>query len=109
MFNPAAARARCEAATPGPWVQSNTHSDVLGPTLAIIARLRLETNHEANLDFIAHARSDLPAALEALEEAQGLVRVLGRSLTECSAPNKDLGGLIYNRRQLALLRLRESE
>ena len=44
-----------------------------------------------------------------LEEARKLVRVLGRSLTECSAPMKDSGGLIYNRRQLALLRLGESE
>ena len=46
---------------------------------------------------------------EALEEAEKLVRILGRSLTECSAPSKDIGGLIHNRRQLALLRLRESE
>ena len=47
--------------------------------------------------------------VEELEAAERLVRVLGRSLTECSAPMKDSGGLIYNRRQLALLHLRESE
>jgi hypothetical protein len=48
--------------------------------------------------------TDLPAALEALEEAEELVKILGRSLTECSAPKQDAGGLIRNRRMLALLR-----
>ena len=40
-------------------------------------------------------------------EAQELVKILGRSLTECSAPKQDVGGLIRNRRMLALLRLQE--
>jgi hypothetical protein len=94
MFNPQAARERCEAATPVPWVQSNTHSDVLGPTLAIIARLRLETNHEANLDFIAHARSDLPTALEALEEAQRKLEAVREWSESPGAGERGIGRLV---------------
>ena len=72
--------------------------------------LRIVTRYSpAAAEVIVAERTLVPQLVEALEEAQKLVRVLGRSLTECSAPMKDSGGLIYNRRQLALLRLRENE
>ena len=68
----AAAKKRCEAATPGKWrvdrfVDLFQIFDEHGSSIS---------NRQDNRDFIAHARSDLPAALEALEEAQGLLKNL---------------------------------
>jgi hypothetical protein len=76
MFDPQAARKRCEAATPGDWRVETFVSlfeifDEHGSSIY---------NGKANREFIAHARSDLPAALEALEEAQGNRRWLAAAL-----------------------------
>lgn len=57
-----AAKARCWAATPGPWTPASI----------------LHLAHKDDIEFAAHARSDLPDALEALEEAQGALRELCR-------------------------------
>jgi len=82
-FDIQAARKRCEAATPGPWkiraAVNGFDKDVaiLDSFGQIIAEVFMQVNREvfrpavANAAFIKHARSDLPAALEALEEAQG--------------------------------------
>jgi len=60
----AAAKKRCEAATLGPWVAE-------GGSILTSAKVPLAlTMSYANARFAAHARSDLPAALEALEEVQ---------------------------------------
>ena len=73
----AAARARCEAATSGPWT-------TVGNTLYI---RNGEPPYEEGIDwfsfpggrdiaeFIAHARTDLPAALDALDVADHSVGV----------------------------------
>jgi len=92
----AAAKKRCEAATGGPWLVTDRNEAgdrYVGPAeeyVAIVVRdalARLMT--DANAEFIAHARTDLPAALEALEEAKGLIAALrlqiwneGNSTTE---------------------------
>ena len=74
----AAAKKRCEAATPEPWtLVRSPHSDKTmigasgGKVIGAIIGIK-------DAEFIAHAREDLPAALgerdaalEALEEAQG--------------------------------------
>ncbi len=88
-----AAKKRCEAATPEPW---ETHQEGDGfnsvrickpisdgecqpvGEAEILGTIRAQA--EANADFIAHARSDLPAALEALEEAQGRIAELENAL-----------------------------
>lgn len=71
----AAARERCEAATAGPWYQESGRDrarygfriyaadfrGVCKPTAEMAAR------DEANSTFIAHARTDLPAALDELD------------------------------------------
>lgn len=51
-------KARCEAATPGPWdIILNGHN------------IKVERT-PANIDFIAHAREDIPWLLDQLAEAQ---------------------------------------
>ena len=72
MFNPQAARERCEAATPGPWAIGGLNRLFVvapkRPKHGIITdfgpRAKGHPEREANAEFIAHARSDLPAALE---------------------------------------------
>lgn len=99
-LNIQAARARCEAATPKPWAVTDRNAAgdrYVGPVdeyVAIVVRSAVnDLPTEANADFIAHARSDLPAALEALEEAQGkLLAVKGRLLEiveECEEIGED--------------------
>jgi hypothetical protein len=69
MFNPAAARARCEAATPMQFqvtaLTENRYNVQDGRGYIAAKDVRYE-----DAWFFAHARSDLLAALEALEEAQ---------------------------------------
>lgn len=95
-----AARARCEAATEGPWtleIQEDRYGeedDLGNPTgqleygLIVIPEIDKamfdsewsdEENWErdlANADFIRHARTDLPAALSALDAMEGRVKEL---------------------------------
>ncbi len=82
-FDPQAARERCEAASETPWTvgtepQLNMVAECgdtrNGQSIYVFA-YRL-ASAEADADFIAHAREDLPAALEALEEAQGAIGVV---------------------------------
>ena len=56
-------RARAEAATPGPWVNRPEKSfNVQSSNKNIASCFRTE-----NADFIAYAREDIPALLDALE------------------------------------------
>ncbi len=77
----AAAKKRCEAATLGPWVAE-------GGSILTSAKVPLAlTMSYANARFAAHARTDLPAALEALEEAQGALKVIG-DMHRSDGPNQ---------------------
>jgi hypothetical protein len=93
MFNPAAARARCKAATAGEWIVKGPSPGIDvgfddGGDYAVVTdgHVIAEAFHKVavgvavgakdNAEFIAHARSDLPAALEALVEAQAEARKL---------------------------------
>ena len=80
----AAAKKRCEMATPEPWMRN-------GQTVQGLWRIDGNTErvgfdfmvnpvalipNDADADFIEAARSDLPAALEALEEAQAHLKTV---------------------------------
>ena len=73
----AAIRARCEAATPGPWeqrlgdsIKENLVADVRGLT---IYGPHKAVSCGAEADFIVHAREDLPRLLARLEEMREVV------------------------------------
>ena len=68
----AAIRARCEAATPGPWE-------------------RYFVLHEShpNAEFIVHARQDIPALLAALDEAEAENKALFDTQIEHEAAIKE--------------------
>ena len=75
----AAANKRCEAATAGPYRVEQKRGNP--PYMVVIAEDVSMVDFGGRWDdaqFFAHARSDLPAALEALEEAQGALRELCR-------------------------------
>jgi hypothetical protein len=106
-----AAWKRCEKATAGPWVQWKGHSSVFSgtPTENTVGTLRgyhaflFEINDDdlprkearADAAFIAHARTDLPAALATIaalrEENRGLRERVGMA-TEYFI---DINGLTY--------------
>lgn len=79
-----AARARAEAATPGPWTPvlwvdgdyDTPNGYDLGTEHAVALIADGSTEDAATADFIAHARTDLPAALDLLVQARDeLLRV----------------------------------
>lgn len=85
-----AIRARCEAATPGPWDSYRPHPRYrcyqvervapeghLAGDGAVVACE--DVNAAENADFIAHARQDVPALLDALEAAEAEVERLRES------------------------------
>lgn len=53
--------ARANAATPGPWTVSEDYSDVVGPEGDQLASYWNPTSETRNGEFIAHARTDVPA------------------------------------------------
>ena len=89
-----AIRARCEAATPGPWTAYNANegteyqpawevandafhnppADEDAPWIAV----HLETGIKDDAEFIAHAREDVPALLAALASSRAEVERLTR-------------------------------
>lgn len=85
-FDATAVRARCDAATEGPWrlswegqelrcVQTNG-SEWVAEWTYVVNPSRPEQYNEcdtANAAFIAHARTDFPQALDALAAAEALV------------------------------------
>ncbi len=73
MFNPQAARARCEAATDLTMWAITAREDGFcvgnGRGHNVVPHIR----NQADAELFVHARSDLFAALEALAEAQGRI------------------------------------
>ena len=77
-----AIKARCEAATPGPWkpyIEGRDH--VSGSSFIMTGEgatrgddIELTGATEADYDFIAHARQDIPRLLEEVEELRKLVK-----------------------------------
>ena len=72
-------KARCEAATEGPWgLFKEAGADIIGNTEIIILEICCgirthATLREFNTDFIAHARQDLPDCLDEIERMKSLV------------------------------------
>ncbi len=72
----------CEAASPGPWEPSGAKNDVLGPKLDIIACFCEREDYEADAEFIAQARTNVPLLVAALQEAQAEIKRL-EALAAC--------------------------
>ena len=68
-----AIRARCDAATPGPWTYDETgYVDIGVPRSRSIAiGIEVDATAKSDGDFIAHARTDIPALLAYIEELEG--------------------------------------
>lgn len=81
MLDIPAIKARCEAATPKPWVSAPEPGCIANSYLTkLIARVMpLDKLGElrANTEFIAHARSDIPELVTALAEAHKLLEECG--------------------------------
>ena len=92
MLDRAAARARCEAATEGPWITDDEHSyhdpAFVYPAVALytdaICTMHMSSapNWREDRDFIAHARQDLPAALDELDVKDAEIERLRGALEE---------------------------
>jgi hypothetical protein len=107
----AAARARCEAATPGPWIASDDSEPLrIGShgeyppayvprtgrryVLGMDAAGRPYQPFERDAAFIAHARTDLPAALDTIEAQEANLREMGSREEDMEAEIERLGGEI---------------
>jgi len=68
-----AIRARCEAATPGPWKCERAigASFIYGENGIVID---FDGNKDPDTIFIIHARQDIPALLDALDEAEADIK-----------------------------------
>lgn len=81
-FDREAARARCDAATEGPWTLDSPPEASLiisTPTTWAVFDGEAETD---DAEFIAHARTDLPAALDQLEAAEVVGGRLAKELAQ---------------------------
>lgn len=85
-----AIRARCEAATPGPWHGAMPTCDhdhdandpacaIEDPNSAIVANC---VEADADVDFIMYARTDVPALLAYVEELMASIGTLDHMLAE---------------------------
>ena len=65
LLDLAAIRARCDAATPGPWTYDETgYVDIgLPRSRSIAVGVEIDATAKSDGDFIAHARTDIPALL----------------------------------------------
>ncbi len=72
-----AIRRRAEAATPGPWTRTRFTVHTAGPNPFTVASsfcaLQADEPNEANGEFIAAARQDVPALIAELAEAVALL------------------------------------
>ena len=85
-----AIRERCEAARPGPWSVSSLGRDVLathvtkGPRMMRVRRpiLRTFSNpiNKSDVEFAAHARSDIPALLAHAKAQDAIIQQLRERL-----------------------------
>ncbi|MDP9478211.1 MAG: hypothetical protein M3R38_21440 [Actinomycetota bacterium] len=75
------ARERAEKATEGPWESWYPEDfEVAGPKELRICKLPhgISSTHEANAQFIAHARTDVPELCSLVDALAGEVERLGR-------------------------------
>jgi len=64
-------RKRADAATPGPWKKDIVdHALETAKTLGVIIVIHSESQWDRDMDFIAHARQDVPDLLAALDAAE---------------------------------------
>jgi hypothetical protein len=59
---------RAEAATPGPWTSFDGRSHIIHEEDGFIAICQYRPLPNANAEFIAHAREDIPALLAVIDE-----------------------------------------
>lgn len=95
-------RPRCEAATPGPWVRTGTKAQLVDSRpeekygIRSIA-VEIWSDIEANAEFIAHAREDIPNLLDRTERAEAKrdAAAANSAVRDCSAckHKKRLGSL----------------
>jgi hypothetical protein len=103
MLDLDAIEARAEAATPGPWIVSGgvIHSPIREPwdgkPNAVIVDAHI---FEPNADFIAHARTDIPAlvaelraAREVVEAAAGFSAFMNEDAEDLQWPDEQLADL----------------
>lgn len=80
-------RARCEAATPGPWETDDEDNGIAGPNGGLVAFVHPYANthtviasgeewSHADAAFIAAARTDLPRALAVIEKADAVFEAM---------------------------------
>ena len=77
-----AIRTRVEATTPGPWVEGDdveTAGEIYAgdPRVPILHGPPFEGPREEDLQFIAHARTDVPALLAEVERLREMIRDSG--------------------------------
>ena len=92
MLNIEEIKAREQAATPGPWVsvfdlKGFTIYDMSGEKGKIIAKLRNSKckYKQPDADFIAYARTDIPALIEKHEQDQQQIATLKKALEIASS------------------------
>lgn len=83
-------RARCEAATPGPWRILSAGDDRIIVSRDNTLAITCTRNQERNADIIAHARQDIPDLLAALEEAEKDHRISRELLVFATARETEL-------------------
>lgn len=81
-------RARCDAATPSPWRASVERRDHwAGSSFIDTPRQQFEIDGatDADYDFIAAARQDIPTLLDEVERLRALLATLGHPQSELGA------------------------
>lgn len=88
-----AAQARCDAATKGPWERDLFYvcaeveggrpgGEVIIQCLPTATGIRNRKRDDANAEFIAHARTDLPDALAEIKRLNSILRQLETVIKE---------------------------
>ena len=108
-FDLAAIRARCEKATPGPWIVVKHLDGDIDVYLSETCTLCMgtptpgqETAQLADATFIAHTRTDLPRLLARLEEMQKTMESLKEELPRLLIPSQCGGSLTFCQRRIAI-------
>lgn len=107
-FDPAAARARCNAATGGPWVSWHgeptrgalEHAGVQRIGREGVASIARAYVGKYDAEFIAHARTDLPAALDEIDR---LTAAMDKERQKGDYLARMLQGSAYDAKDVALL------
>lgn len=76
----AAAKERCERATPGPWTEQYEYDGKYTVFMALHAHGNPWEREKENVTFAAHARTDLPDALAEIERLQAEIKRLREAL-----------------------------